>query len=95
MRRIVQLKTSQHPQIARLLASTADCELVFAFPDPFWGLASDGRGLNWLGCIWEEERTRLRTSLPATAGSPRSPRAPLDGEATYHGRLSGESARAM
>jgi ribA/ribD-fused uncharacterized protein len=61
MRRADLAKFAQHRNLAELLLSTGDAELVEASPsEPFWGIGPDGRGLNWAGRILMEVRQRLR-----------------------------------
>ena len=61
MRAAVQHKFSTHEQLAELLLSTGNEELVEASPiDDFWGSGRNGDGENWLGRILMEVREGLR-----------------------------------
>lgn len=57
----VRFKFAYYPQLAELLLSTGDEELVEATTtDLIWGCGSDGTGMNWLGKILMEVRAELR-----------------------------------
>lgn len=63
MRRIVFLKFANNPEVAALLAATADERLVEVndWGDRFWGQCPEGVGQNWLGEILMEVRAHMRT----------------------------------
>jgi ribA/ribD-fused uncharacterized protein len=61
MRRADFAKFSQHPQLAALLISTGEAEIVEDTSlDDFWGIGPDGAGANWAGRILMEVREQLR-----------------------------------
>lgn len=61
MRRALDAKVRQHPQIQELLLSTGDAKLVeHTENDDYWGDGGDGRGKNMLGRLWMELRDTLR-----------------------------------
>ncbi len=61
MKVAVRAKFAQHPQLAALLLSTGEEQLVEATAkDRIWGCGSDGTGLNWLGQVLMEVRDELR-----------------------------------
>ena len=60
MRRADFAKFSQNPDLAELLRSTGDAELIEDSPsEPFWGTGPDGLGDNWAGRVLMEVRGRL------------------------------------
>lgn len=60
MRRAVRAKFLAHAELADLLRSTGDAELVEAAPNDFyWGAGADGTGKNMLGRILMEIRAEL------------------------------------
>jgi ribA/ribD-fused uncharacterized protein len=61
MRKAVRAKLAAHPDIAQLLLSTGDEELIEATSnDYYWGCGTKGTGKNMLGRILMEVRTELR-----------------------------------
>jgi N-glycosidase YbiA len=67
MRSAVRQKISSHAELAQLLLSTGDEEIVEAASgDDFWGCGKDGSGQNWLGRILME----IRQELSITQGQP-------------------------
>lgn len=61
MRKAVQAKFEQHPDLQALLLSTKNKELIEDSPkDYIWGCGKDGSGENWLGIILMETRDKLR-----------------------------------
>jgi len=61
MRIAVRKKFSTHAELAKLLLSTGEEELIEAAPgDYFWGCGKDGSGQNWLGQILMEVRDELK-----------------------------------
>jgi ribA/ribD-fused uncharacterized protein len=61
MRRADQAKFEQNAHLAVLLLATGDTELIEDSPsEPFWGIGSDGLGLNWAGRVLMEVRNQLR-----------------------------------
>jgi ribA/ribD-fused uncharacterized protein len=66
MRRAVAAKFGQHQDLARLLLTTGDAELVEDSPtEPYWGTGPDGSGLNWLGRVLTEVRAAPRDAAVA------------------------------
>ncbi|KAF7142587.1 hypothetical protein RHSIM_Rhsim05G0170800 [Rhododendron simsii] len=65
MYRALKCKFSVYPHLNSMLLSTAGCVLVEASPhDLFWGGGREGEGLNYLGRLLMQERTRnLQTNL--------------------------------
>ncbi|MDI1479280.1 NADAR family protein [Polyangium sp. y55x31] len=62
MRRAVEAKFRQHGDLAVLLLSTADANIVeHTDADAFWGDGGDGSGRNMLGRILMDVRTILQT----------------------------------
>lgn len=61
MRKILELKFSQNPELAAKLLETGDTELVEEnkWHDIFWGVCN-GVGQNWLGRLLMERRDELR-----------------------------------
>ncbi len=60
MRRADSAKYFQNGDLASLLLSTGDAELVEDSPfEPFWGIGPDGNGLNWAGRVLMEVRDSL------------------------------------
>lgn len=60
MKKAVLAKFEQHPELAALLASTNDAELIeHTENDDYWGDGGDGKGRNMLGRILMEVRTTL------------------------------------
>lgn len=61
MREAVWAKFTQHPHLQQLLLDTGDLNIAENSPrDSYWGLGSDGQGLNRLGKILMEVRSRLK-----------------------------------
>jgi N-glycosidase YbiA len=60
MRRVVEAKFRQNPELRERLLSTGDAQLVEEGPDSFWGAGRRGDGHNWLGMILGEVREKLR-----------------------------------
>ena len=61
MRRALEAKLAQHPDIRALLLSTGDAPIVeHTENDDFWGDGGDGSGRNWLGRLLVELRAKLR-----------------------------------
>jgi ribA/ribD-fused uncharacterized protein len=57
MRAAVRCKFATHAELAELLLSTGNQELIEAAPgDDFWGCGESGTGQNWLGRILMEIR---------------------------------------
>ena len=66
MRRALYSKFSQHRDLADLLLSTGDREIVEYNPkDAFWAAGPDGRGLNRLGRLLAQVRAQLRQRCAA------------------------------
>jgi len=62
MRRAVEAKFEQHPDLADKLTATGDAHLIEDAPkDYYWGCGARGTGENMLGRILMEVRARLRT----------------------------------
>lgn len=60
MRKAVEAKFTQHPELRALLLSTGDAKLVeHTERDDFWGDGGDGRGQNMLGRILMQVREVL------------------------------------
>ena len=60
MRTAVRQKFATHAELAALLLSTEEQELIEAAPrDYFWGCGAKGTGQNWLGRILMEVRQEL------------------------------------
>lgn len=61
---VVQSKFFQNPELAELLRSTGDADLLEenSWGDRFWGVSGAG-GENWLGVILAAVRDELRTRL--------------------------------
>jgi len=60
MRRAVTKKFETHEEIAKLLLSTGDSDIVENAPsDYYWGCGKDGSGKNMLGKILMEVRAKL------------------------------------
>ena len=60
MREAVLAKFQQHADLAKLLLSTGDAEIVeHTENDSYWGDGGDGSGLNMLGRILMETRDKL------------------------------------
>jgi ribA/ribD-fused uncharacterized protein len=63
MREAVLAKFQQHPDLAKLLLSTGNAEIVeHTENDSYWGDGGDGSGLNMLGRILMETRDKVRES---------------------------------
>jgi ribA/ribD-fused uncharacterized protein len=61
---ILDLKFTQHPQLARMLYYTGDADLIEDSPvDSFWGIGEDGQGRNELGKALMRLRARMRSKL--------------------------------
>jgi|UniRef100_A0A6C0BIS6 hypothetical protein len=61
MYRALVAKFTQNPALQRLLISTGNAQLVENSPrDSYWGIGANGQGLNWLGRLLMDLRTRLR-----------------------------------
>jgi hypothetical protein len=61
MRRALFAKALQHPFFAEELLSTGDAYIIEASPyDSYWGEGGNRKGLNMLGQLLMELRTRLR-----------------------------------
>jgi N-glycosidase YbiA len=66
MRLALYAKFTQNPEIQTVLLETGDEELIEnTTKDHYWGIGSSGTGLNRLGTLLMELRTRLRTELEA------------------------------
>lgn len=68
MRRVVEAKFRQHPDLAEVLISTGNARLVEAATvdnevNRRWGEVN-GKGQNWLGLILMEVREQLRSESP-------------------------------
>jgi ribA/ribD-fused uncharacterized protein len=62
MYRAVRRKFELHPALKAMLLATGDEDIAEANPaDSYWGVGSDGNGLNKLGHIIVRIRTELRT----------------------------------
>ena len=62
MRQAVRAKFAQHAELAELLLSTGDAQLIeHTKNDNYWADGGDGTGRNMLGQILEELRDELRT----------------------------------
>lgn len=60
MRRADEAKFVQNPALGALLLATAAAEIIEDSPfDPYWGVGSDGQGLNWAGRVLMEVRAAL------------------------------------
>lgn len=60
MRRADEAKFVQNPSLAALLLATDAAEIIEDSPfDPYWGVGSDGQGLNWAGRVLMEVRSAL------------------------------------
>lgn len=63
MRRAVTKKFERHEELAKLLLSTGDSDIVENAPsDYYWGSGKDGSGKNMLGMILMEVRDKLSES---------------------------------
>jgi ribA/ribD-fused uncharacterized protein len=61
MMRALRAKFEQHPVLAAKLIETNDIELLEDSPDDFyWGIGSNGRGLNRLGHLLMKVRSELQ-----------------------------------
>lgn len=61
MEKALLAKFEQHPDLARQLLETGDCELIeHTSKDSYWGDGGDGSGLNKLGRLLMDVRTTLR-----------------------------------
>lgn len=61
MRKVVEIKFRQHPDIAEKLLDTGDARLVEkTTSDLYWGCGTNGKGKNMLGVILMEVREKLR-----------------------------------
>lgn len=59
MRVVLRLKYEQHEIVRNKLKESGNAELIEASPfDSFWGYGSDQKGLNWLGKLWMELRSK-------------------------------------
>ncbi|WP_370318380.1 NADAR family protein [Oricola sp.] len=68
----VTVKFETHAELAELLLSTGDRQIVENAPmDSYWGCGPDGTGLNKLGRMLMEVREKLRSEAPASAQTPR------------------------
>ena len=68
MRSALHAKFTQHPEIKAVLLGTGDEELIEnTTKDHYWGIGSSGTGLNMLGRLLVELRTRLRAELEGGA----------------------------
>jgi len=77
MRRIVLRKFESNADIARVLLSTGDAELIEESRDHHWGCGENGTGHNMLGRILMEVRAKLRAPpLPAPPPAPPLPASP-------------------
>jgi N-glycosidase YbiA len=64
MRLALYAKFTQNPEIQTVLLETGDEELIEnTTKDHYWGIGSSGTGLNMLGKLLMELRTRLRAEL--------------------------------
>ncbi len=64
MREALYAKFTQNPEIQTVLLATGDEELIEnTTQDHYWGIGSSGTGLNMLGKLLMELRTRLRAEL--------------------------------
>jgi ribA/ribD-fused uncharacterized protein len=62
MRRADAAKFAQNPELAARLLATSDAVLIEDSPaEPYWGIGSDGQGLNWAGRVLMEVRGKLQT----------------------------------
>ena len=60
MRKALEAKFTQHPELRELLLSTGDEKLVeHTEHDEYWGDGGDGSGRNWLGRLLMELREKL------------------------------------
>jgi ribA/ribD-fused uncharacterized protein len=60
MRKGVQAKFAQNPELARRLLATGTAELIEdSRADAFWGMGRDGKGCNWLGRLLMDVRQAL------------------------------------
>jgi N-glycosidase YbiA len=67
MRQAVEAKFEQHAELATLLLSTGDAELIeHTDADAFWGDGGDGSGRNMLGRILMDVREMLKLETPST-----------------------------
>ena len=64
MRTVIRLKADQHPFIKTALLKSGD-EIIIedSNKDKFWGQTPTGEGLNWLGIIWMELRSKLSQDI--------------------------------
>jgi len=65
MKELIELKTSQHDDVRMALLDSKDLKIVKhitkgAPADGFWDDGEDGKGLNNVGKIWMEVRSKLR-----------------------------------
>lgn len=68
---LCEKKLSQHAIIGYLLRSTGKAEIVENSPvDSYWGTGPDGNGLNYLGRIWMNLRTKHWEELPKESPYP-------------------------
>ena len=68
MRKAVEAKFTQHPDLRALLLSTGDAELIeHTDADDFWGDGGDGSGRNVLGRILMDVRELLRSDKTGAA----------------------------
>lgn len=71
MRRADWAKFSQQAELAALLVATGTAEIVEDSPfDSYWGLGSDGLGLNWAGRVLMEVRQALLEGTPIGSSPP-------------------------
>ena len=64
MRAALRAKFAAHPDLAALLLSTGEEEIVENAPgDYYWGVGKDGSGKNRLGVLLMELRAELRAEL--------------------------------
>ena len=67
MRVALAAKFAQHPTLAQLLISTSAADLVeHTKNDAYWGDGGDGSGLNRLGQLLMELRSKLREATFAS-----------------------------
>ena len=71
LREALQAKYTQQPDIRTMLVDTGDLELVYATPDPIWGIGESGDGGNVFGKTLEAIRTAcVRGELPRSRDPP-------------------------
>lgn len=62
MKDIILCKVKQHPRIKKLLLDTGDVPIIeYSKKDYVWGSGANFEGKNWLGKIWMEIRSALRS----------------------------------